>query len=511
MKMLKEKVYIFFNVIIMLAAYNTILANSSPKDTAYEVSKVTVTSDLETLVDAEGKSLAAERIKCSSRPNILLIGIETLRADHVSCLGYHRQTIPTLDNLAKEGVLFSNVIATSSSTMPAVMSVFTSLYPGVHKTTDYYKKLPEGITTLAQILKDNAYVTAGFIANTTLDSKHGFSKGFNLYDDFSVSLDFSLDLFENNDSDGRRVPYTEETSEAAHRAAIGWLRDNHEKSFFMFVFYVDPHYDYTPPPPFDTVFDPNYDGSVDGRGMVALPRSKRTRPAQKDLEHIIALYDGEILYTDGYISELLGKFKEYGILNNTLIIVFGDHGEEFYEHGSNTHNHSLYRELIHVPLILRWPCVIPTDKQISALVSQVDIMPTILDYLDIEYDGFTQGFSIRELIEGKKEKVRDIVYSEVSTESNRFFSASISKEFKFILNLDTGEKQFFNLNNDLDEQVNIYVEKSAEGPIALEENLTMWLSNNSKHSIQLSGKEDVQTVEPDEDYIRRLKSLGYIQ
>ena len=441
---------------------------------------------------------------------MLLIGVETLRADHVSCLGYNRETTPTIDKLAKEGVLFSNAIAASSWTMPAVMSVFTSVYPGVHKTTDYYKKLSDGITTLAEILQENGYVTAGFTANTTLESRHGFCKGFDLYDDFSVDLDSGLNLFGDNDNSGRRVNYTEETSKSTQRAAIGWLKDNHDKPFFMFVFYVDPHYDYTPPSPFDTIFDANYVGLADGRGIFDEPL-KSNRPAQRDLEHIIALYDGEILYTDGYITKLLGKFKEYGILDNSFIILFGDHGEEFYEHGSTIHGDTLYNEVIHVPMIFRWPSAIPEDKQSSVLVSQVDIVPTILDYLDVEYDGFVQGISLKGLIEGNRKIPHDIVYSEVSLSGNRIFAAAMSKDYKFILDLNTGKKELFDINDDPYEQVNIYMEKSKDGSSALEEHLRLWLENNSRVSAQLSGRQAPDKVNLDEDYIRKLKSLGYIQ
>ena len=326
------------------------------------------------------------------QPNILLIGIETLRADHVSCLGYARNTTPAIDKLAKEGVVFSRAIASCSWTMPTIMSIFTSLYPDLHKATDGFKKLPEGITTLAEILKENGYLTVAVVSSPILNHTFGFSKGFDLYDDFSVGLDIDLDLFENDKTNRNHDIFGSGamTSKAVNRTAVAWFEKNHQKPFFMFVFYFDPHYDYVPPAPFNTVFDPNYEGSIDGR-RIASELRRTTRPAQRDLDHMIALYDGEILYTDGYVSKLLEKLKELQLLDETLIIVFGDHGDEFYEHGSTVHGYTLYDEVIHFPLILRWPGAVPQNKQISALVSQVDIMPTILDYLDVEYKGLMQG------------------------------------------------------------------------------------------------------------------------
>ncbi|NIA17250.1 MAG: sulfatase-like hydrolase/transferase, partial [Planctomycetes bacterium] len=389
----------------------------------------------------------------TARPNVLLIGVETLRADHVSSLGYSRVTTPTLDKLAKGGALFSGAIGTSSWTMPTNMSILTSLYPGVHKTTDYQKKLPPGRNTLAGIMKARGYTTAAFVSNPTLGSQYGFSRGFDLYDDFSVELDLGLNLFENNDRGNRQV-HNAMTSKAVNRSALSWLRKNYDKPFFMFVFYFDPHYDYIPPPPFDTIFDPNYDGQTDGRGIVNKPR-----PSPRDLEHIIALYDGEILYTDGYISKLLEKFAEYGIMDNTLVVVFSDHGDEFYEHGSSAHGQSLHNELTHIPLIFKWPGAIAGNKKIDCLVSQVDIMPTILDYMDIQYNGVMQGKSLKGLIEGKEGNPHDIVYGEVSIHKNKFFAAAASKDYKFILDLQTGKKQLFNINDDPDEQIDIYMEK----------------------------------------------------
>lgn len=462
-------------------------------------------SDTNEVVNFSERPLTAKGEKQSSRPNILLIGIETLRADHVGHLGYHRDTTPTFDKLAEEGVAFSRAIATSSWTMPTVMSVLTSLYPGVHKMTGSQKKLPEGRNTLADILKKNDYVTAAFISNPTLNNRYGFSKGFDLYDDFSVDIELDLNLFEKNDKVGLHV-HNAKTNEVVNHASIDWLRKNHDKPFFMFVFYFDPHYDYIPPPPFDTVFDHNYDGSTDGRGIIGKPR-----PPQRDLDHIIALYDGEILYTDSYISKLLGKFTEYGILDDTLIIVFGDHGDEFYEHGSTAHGSSLYSELTHIPLAFRWPSVIPRGRRVSAMVSQVDIMPTILDYLNIEHDGFMQGSSLRPLIEGRKEKLHDMVYGEISIHANQFFAAAISKDHKFILDLNTGKKQLFDLNNDPNEQVNIYEEKSLAGPVPLEDHLTLWLINNTRLADQLSNEKNSNKVELDEEHIKQLKALGYLQ
>ncbi len=440
------------------------------------------------------------------RPYVLLIGIETLRADHVGCFGYSRNTTPALDAIAKEGVVFSKVMATSSWTMPAVMSVLTSLYPEVHGTTNYDRKLPEDVTTLAEVLRENDYKTIAFVSNPTLDGRHGFYQGFDLYDDFSVWLGFGK-LIGGPNADPNLDVHQIPTNKPLTRAALRWIEQHHREPFFMFVFYFDPHYDYIPPPPFDTMFDPNYDGSVDGRGIVQEPR-KSNRPPQRDLDHIIALYDGEVRYTDSYVSKLLNAFARFGILDQTLVVIFGDHGDEFYEHGSTGHAHTLYNELIHVPLVLKWPSMIPKGKRIDALASQVDIMPTILDYLEVQHKQAVQGTSLRGLIEGSVRQVHDFVFS--GGRAHR--CAVIGSRNKMILNPGAGAREFYDLVNDPREQNNIHqAEESSALVASFEHYLERWSSENEKLAALFPRGSDFEGVQLDELRLKQLKALGYIQ
>ncbi len=443
------------------------------------------------------------------RPNVLLIGIETLRADHVGHLGYSRNTTPALDTIAKEGVSFSKTMATANWTMPAVMSVLTSLYPEVHGTNNYDKKLPESVPTFAEVLRENNYKTVAFVSNPTLDGRHGFSRGFELYDDFSVWLDFigmGKYVAGNNTVPNPDVHQTL-TSEPLTRSALHWLERNYQEPFFMFVFYFDPHYDYIPPPPFDTLFDPDYDGSIDGRGIVEEPR-KSHRPPQRDLDHIIALYDGDIRYTDTYISKLLDAFTRFGILDQTLVVIFGDHGDEFYEHGKTAHAHTLYNELIHIPLILRWPTEIPKGKRIDALVSQVDIMPTIFDYLGIQHQQAIQGRSLKDLIEGRVSCINEYVFAGVSNGK----CAIIKNRNKMILNHGVGEKEFYDLSNDPREQNSIYqVLDSSPLAASFERRWKEWSSENKYLAARFPRDSDSDQIRLDEDRLRQLRALGYIQ
>lgn len=445
--------------------------------------------------------------KQSKRPNVLLIGVDTLRADHVGCLGYERDTTPTLDRLAREGVLCARTMSTSGWTLPSVMSVMTSLYPDVHQTYTYEKRLPEEVTTLAEILRANGYTTAGFISNFIIDGKYGFSDGFDLYDDFTVPLDSGMDIFERHDEVlGERHLVC--TSELVTRVAVRWLEHGPHEPFFMFVFYVDPHYDYIPPAPFDTMFDPRYEGDMDGRGIAKEPRHSQ-RPSDRDLQHLLALYDGEIRYTDGCVAELLQAFAKSGSLNNTLIVFFADHGDEFYEHGKTAHDRTLYDEILHVPLILWWPDRFPAGRRMDALTSLVDIMPTVLDYLGLPHEDPVQGASLRPLIEGKTDRLHDTVWAELNTWIH--VQAVIGDRHKLVWNVGDDTWELYHLHHDPGEQANLYAQSSATDiRLAMTAEWEQWTRNNRVLADDLAGGTETPEVQISEQQLLRLKALGYV-
>jgi arylsulfatase A-like enzyme len=442
------------------------------------------------------------------RPNVLLIGIETLRADHVGCLGYKKDTTPTFDQLAKEGVLCTRTMSTSGWTLPSVMSVMTSLYPSVHRVQTYQNRLSGEINTLAEILKAAGYATFGVISNPTIEGQYGFSQGFDLYDDFTVSLDFGMDVFGNNDKIiGDR--HLSRSSELVTTTAVKWLQRKPAEPFFMFTFYFDPHYDYIPPAPFDTMFDPNYEGHIDGRGINDEPR-RSTRPSDRDLQHLLALYDGEIRYTDGYVAQLLETMAQLGLLENTLVVLFGDHGDEFYEHGKTSHARTLYNEIVHVPLILRWPGRLPAGKRIEAVASLVDIAPTVLDYITVSYEGPMQGISLRPLIEGQMERSRDTVWAELS--NGLHAQALIGGARKLLRGPGNDAWEFYDLQNDPGEHTNLYDQPSAaEARAALMAEWERWAQDNQQLSDRLAKGKEAETIEPSEQQLQQLKALGYVQ
>jgi arylsulfatase A-like enzyme len=290
---------------------------------------------------------------------------------------------------------------------------------------------------------------------------------------------------------------------------VKWLEQRPDGPFFMFVFYFDPHYDYIPPVPFDTLFDPNYDGDMDGRGIIREPRRSR-RPSDRDLQHLLALYDGEIRYTDGCVAELLRVFARSGALKNTVVVFFGDHGDEFYEHGKTAHDRTLYDEIIHVPLVFWGPDRFPLGKRINAVTSQIDIMPTILDYLGVPYEGPMQGASLRPLIEGKAEKLRDTVWAELNTWIH--VQAVVSNHYKLIRNVSKDTWELYCLRRDPDERTNLYAQSSTTGvQITLMTEWERWTRDNSTLAGNLTHGGESEKVQLNEQQLQRLRALGYAQ
>ena len=380
--------------------------------------------------------------------NVILITISSLRADHVGSLGYERDTTPNLDKFAKENILFSNAFAVSGWMIPAHGSIFTSLYPGRHGATHIENKLSNEHQTLAEILKKNGYYCAGFCCNPRLDDEHGFARGFDLYDDYSVQIMLESLAFENAavDIDKQR------TNALINDAAVNWLQNNSHRPFFMFVHYYDNHWDYTPPPPYRDLYDPGYTGPIDGTEIAREPLFSNP-PDVKDIRHIIALYDGEVKQTDNDLSEMLKVLSDMKLPENSIVIILADHGEQFYEHGHTSH-HGVYEELIHIPMAISIPGSQAKSKKIDSLVSQVDIMPTILDYLGITIPEFCQGRSLKPLIEGRIEEINQFIFTEYTGGAIPDCFAVRSKRYKLYTN-SSGELFAYDLLKDPKEQAPI--------------------------------------------------------
>ena len=342
----------------------------------------------------------------SNRPNVILVTVNSLRADHISCLGYDKQTTPKFDEFAKNNILFTNSFAASSWQMPSTGSIFTSLYPTEHGATHINKKLDQQAKTMAEILRKSGFYTVGFCCNPRLSGDYGFGQGFEFYDDYSVSMMLSSMAFGQEDSFDINK---KRTNDLINDAAIRWLQNNTHKPFFLFIHYYDNHWDYLPPPAYDGLYDPDYQGDIDGTEIAREPLYSN-EPSDEDVEHIIALYDGEVRQTDEDLGELLAFLKEQDRFEDSVIIIMGDHGEQFYEHGHTSH-HGVFDELIHIPLAVSVPDF-NEPKKINCLVSGVDVMPTVFDFVKTAIPPECKGKSLKPSIGGKTEKQRDFVFVE---------------------------------------------------------------------------------------------------
>jgi arylsulfatase A-like enzyme len=299
--------------------------------------------------------------------NLILISIDTLRADHLGCYGYERETSPGLDRVAGTGVLFEDASAAAPWTVPAHMSMLTGVYTRTHGIDGWRKAARKELPLLAEILAENGFSTAGFVNVHLLDAKRGFGGGFQVYE---------------------RIPTTRRprgTTPRMIEEARGWLRDRGGSRFFLFLHLYDVHSDFDASPRYQALFSGDYDGSVDG--STAQLRAYRKRELAEtwdaaDARRLRDLYDAGIRQLDDQLAGFFRFLEQEGIAKRTLVIVTSDHGEELLDHGDVLHGRSLHEELVHVPLIMTGPGI-PAGLRIAGAASHVDIVPTALSVLGI--------------------------------------------------------------------------------------------------------------------------------
>ncbi|MFO7950639.1 MAG: sulfatase [Candidatus Fermentibacteraceae bacterium] len=306
-------------------------------------------------------------------PNIVLVIIDTLRADHLGCYGYSRDTSPAIDSLAATGIVFTNVQGQSPWTLPAVTSIFTGLSVREHgagRRGNNVYAMSRDLQTLPLLLKRRDYGTAGIFNVFLLSEQFGFHLGFD---------SFSCEWL----GDGRAGLAVDE--------AIEWLSGYEDSDpFFLCLHIFDPHDPYDPPPPYDEYFTPS--GSRGITWWPALPDGGLD-DSEENLEHLVGLYDGEIAWTDAQLARLFGHLRSSGLKENTVVMIVADHGEEFLEHGGVGHGYTMHREILHVPLILAGPGI-PADSADGSLRSQMDIVPTLLQIAAIEVPEHVRGHSL---------------------------------------------------------------------------------------------------------------------
>lgn len=419
------------------------------------------------------------------RPNVLLITIDTLRADYVGSYGSPDVQTPNLDRLAAEGVQFQRNVAPSQCTNPSHASILTGLYLARHRVLDNQTPLPEGALSLAEILKMAGYETLAAVSARHLNpAVSRFDQGF---DRFLSCEPVELKAARRNEAFLRR------------------LRQVADRPFFAWVHYFDPHGDYAPPPPYDRRYPVGdlfpeipYRESMDIR---------RRRPKQGvDPDREIARYKGEISYVDSEIGEVLAALERLKIADRTLVVLVADHGESMTEKGIFFCHAGMYNQVLHVPLVMRFPGVIPAGTKVDALTSSIDVLPTVLDLLGLaQAIPEVSGRSLKPALFQPDAKIHDAVFSEAV---NGVIRAVYKDGYKYVKpyprDWSMPEDHLFRPFADYREEQDL---KEGEGArvAELQALLDDWLAEEERRALPSEGEQklDAKTEEA-------LRALGYL-
>ena len=323
----------------------------------------------------------------ASTPNVLFIVVDTLRADHMSLQGYDRETDPTMKRIASEGVMFENAYSASSWTLTTHASLFTGRWPYEHKA-DGGRDLDETYPTIAEAMTERGYRTGAFVGNfETVTSHWGFARGFAHFEDYyqtlpqlAVSTMYGrfLEYYVFHKVLNMEFSIDRRWAPNVNQSALDWIDQDSEKPFFVFINYFDAHAPYVSPERAHFSEFANPGGLVNTDWTTADIYNPKT---DEQIQGEIDAYDGGIYYTDQQIDLLLKELEGRGVLDNTIVVITSDHGEMFGEHGLWEHHNSLYKPVIHVPLIVWYPQSVPQAMRISTPVSNTFVPAMLLDML----------------------------------------------------------------------------------------------------------------------------------
>ncbi len=327
------------------------------------------------LAACSGSPTAADR-PAPGPHNLLLVTVDTLRADRMGAYGASRDTTPVFDALAREGALFESAYAQRGSTWPSLVSIMTSLHPVTHGVRANGQPLQGSPTALADVLGAQGYRCGAVLTNASELEWSGFHD---------------------------RLPIMEEPRDVrASDRALEWLTEGDEGPFFLWVHYVAPHDPYQPPPEHRGFVDPAYSGPVDGSIPTTTQLLFGEGPVERaDKAQLLALYDGEVAWSDAQLGRLVDRLRTTDQLDSTLVVVSADHGEELLDrHRYPFHNASVYEGTLHIPLLFRLPGHVPAGVRHHDLVASLDIAPTVLQLLGVQVPHDFQGRSLAPLLGG---------------------------------------------------------------------------------------------------------------
>ena len=429
-------------------------------------------------------------------PPILLVTFDTLRADHCSAYGYGRPTTPTLERLARKGVLFETAYAPMATTTPSHATMLTGLLPREHGLVRNGEALPPGQRILAEVLELAGYRTAAFVSSFALDHRFGLARGFETYDDdFGPAMVARTEPWE-----GHRVEQAfDRTADKTCRRALDWLGAQGylgppvpgRRPFFLWVHFFDPHDPYTPPEAHAALFPP-------------------LGPKPSELDRQIAHYDAEIHFADAELGRLLDELDHFGLLAQTMSIVAGDHGEGLMQHGHMGHGLMIYEEAVRVPLVVHWPRALPGPRRVAGPVQLLDITPTVLDLLGKPLDTLGHARSLAPILRGRDspDPAREVFLQRRRYETETVGTVHVKGEktavrqgrWKYIEAPEEGTHELYDLAADPHELLNLYGPSVVEASL-LAGKLQAWRQSVAPPPVLSVSEEDA----------RRLRSLGYVQ
>jgi len=440
------------------------------------------------------------------RPDVIILVIDALRADHLSCEGYQRDTTPAIDRFAEDSVRFTQAISQSTFTGCSIASVFTGRYPYHHglfwgsltnagNETISAHILGEGEVTLAEILKQHGYNTGAWFQNRMLRQGLGFDQGFDVY----------------NEQRGPKQGSIVKIS----RQFLAWvvapgLRD---RPFFAYLHVLDLHDPYRPPPPFDTRYGSfadvysEKDLSHSGAFLHDVEEGRREL-SKAELDQLIALYDGQLRFVDNEIGRFLRQLRDANLYERSLIILTADHGDGFMEHGFLSHSRAPYDELCRVPLIIKFPDQRHAGKVVASQVRLIDIMPTVLDVVGIN-NGKRPGMdgaSLVPLTAGlpwfQVRKTDDrLAITEILLKGERLTVAVRDGHYKFIMRQGEPD-EFYDLDRDPSETTNL-----AGSGAPTEKRLR----DQALRVIEESSRRASSKVPVDSKTLEDIRKLGYLE
>lgn len=442
--------------------------------------------------------------------NLVLVSLDTLRPDHLGCYGYDRPVSPTIDRLAEQSALFTHAYSQAPYTLPSHTSLFTSLYPSVHGM-HFHDFIPAELDLMAEILAGNGMATASFNSSGYLSREFGLQHGFDLYCEVDPIGDRYLD------GDPYNPNRLADGSAGSLNEALSWIGLKRKEPFFLFLHTFMIH-DYIPPRDLAEQFNEGCKSSLKfGKGSAERlrPENRNDPPiSAEEIEYFINMYDASIVAADDMIARLLYCLDEHGLRDNTMIIIFSDHGEEFLEHGGVLHSYTVYEELIRVPLLFHAPGI-KQGLRIDSRVNLVDVLPTVLEMFDIDPPAIMQGRSLLSLLEGNAGRDRPIFAETQLPERSRRFCI-IQDGWKYIegstdetLSFPAPAKeQLFRLEDDPGEHKDLKIEQEK-----IRNNLKQFMSGLRGDFEQLQealGTDKGGANEISDELRERLKQQGYL-